>query len=40
MSDKMAFWAERNWAIENAGDFEAYTFSVAGAVGILLSDIW
>ncbi len=36
----MAYWAERNWKIENQIDLDSYTFSVAGAVGLLLSDIW
>ncbi len=40
MSDRMANWAEVNWKINNESDLDAYTFSVAGAVGILLSDLW
>lgn len=36
MADRMAFWAERNWLIESEADLDAYTFSVAGAVGLLL----
>lgn len=40
MSDRMACWAEVNWRIKNEKDLDAYTFSVAGAVGLLLSDIW
>lgn len=40
MSDRMANWAERNFQIETVRDLDAYTFSVAGAVGLLLSDIW
>jgi farnesyl-diphosphate farnesyltransferase len=36
MADRMAFWAERNWKIEDEADLDAYTFSVAGAVGLML----
>ena len=36
----MATWAERNWKCETEKDLDAYTFAVAGAVGLLLSDIW
>jgi len=40
MSDRMAYWAERNWEIKNKKDLDAYTFSVAGAVGLILSELW
>ncbi|MDV3002015.1 MAG: hypothetical protein N5P05_003621 [Chroococcopsis gigantea SAG 12.99] len=40
MADRMAFWAENNWHIRTESDLDRYTFSVAGAVGILLSDLW
>ena len=40
MSDRMAYWAERNWLIDTKQDLDRYTFSVAGAVGLLLSDLW
>lgn len=40
MADRMATWAERNWKCETERDLDAYTFAVAGAVGLLLSDIW
>ncbi len=40
MADRMAYWAERNWQIETEADLNGYTFSVAGAVGLMLSDIW
>jgi farnesyl-diphosphate farnesyltransferase len=40
MADRMAYWAENNWRIEKESDLDAYTFSVAGAVGLLLSDIF
>ncbi|MBD2579253.1 phytoene/squalene synthase family protein [Oscillatoria sp. FACHB-1406] len=40
MSDRMAYWAARNWQVNTEGDLNCYTFSVAGAVGLLLSDLW
>lgn len=40
MADRMAYWAERNWEIHTEADLDRYTFSVAGAVGLLLSDLW
>ncbi len=40
MADRMAYWAERNWKIETEDDLNGYTFSVAGAVGLMLSDLW
>ena len=40
MADRMAYWAENNWKITTKEDLDRYTFSVAGAVGLLLSDLW
>lgn len=40
MADRMAYWAENNWRINTKVDLNQYTFSVAGAVGLLLSDLW
>ena len=40
MADRMAYWADRNWQIKTETDLDRYTFSVAGAVGLLLSDLW
>jgi farnesyl-diphosphate farnesyltransferase len=40
MADRMAYWVERNWLIESEADLNSYTFSVAGAVGLLICDIW
>lgn len=40
MADRMAYWAQNNWYIETVEDLDSYTFSVAGAVGLLLSDLW
>ncbi|WP_017301074.1 squalene/phytoene synthase family protein [Nodosilinea nodulosa] len=40
MADRMAYWAECNWTIYTEADLDRYTFSVAGAVGLMLSDLW
>jgi farnesyl-diphosphate farnesyltransferase len=40
MADRMAYWAENGWAIQTEADLNSYTFSVAGAVGLLICDIW
>ena len=40
MADRMAYWVENNWLIETEADLNSYTFSVAGAVGLLICDIW
>ncbi|NJK99800.1 MAG: phytoene/squalene synthase family protein [Spirulinaceae cyanobacterium RM2_2_10] len=40
MADRMAHWASVNWQIDTESDLDRYTFSVAGAVGLLLSDLW
>ncbi|KAM3099043.1 squalene/phytoene synthase family protein [Phormidesmis sp. 146-35] len=40
MSDRMAHWADCNWKIQTEQDLDRYTFSVAGSVGLLLSDLW
>jgi len=40
MADRRAYWADRNWQIETEADLDRYTFGVAGAVGLLLSDLW
>jgi farnesyl-diphosphate farnesyltransferase len=40
MADRMAYWSGRNWIIRTEADLDCYTFSVAGAVGLMLSDIW
>jgi farnesyl-diphosphate farnesyltransferase len=36
----MAYWAADGWRIDTQADLNRYTFSVAGAVGLLLSDLW
>lgn len=40
MARRMAYWVKRDWRIETRRDLDRYTFSVAGAVGVLLSDLW
>ena len=40
MADRMAFWAERNWRIDDESDLDAYTFTASGAVGLMLCEIW
>ncbi len=40
MAERMAQWAERAWAVQTEADLDRYTFGVAGAVGILLADLW
>lgn len=40
MADRMAYWADCNWTINTEADLNCYTFSVAGAVGLMLSDLW
>ncbi|MBV9390246.1 MAG: phytoene/squalene synthase family protein [Chroococcidiopsidaceae cyanobacterium CP_BM_ER_R8_30] len=40
MADRMAYWASRQWEIHTEAELDRYTFGVAGAVGLLLSDLW
>src|SRR6185312_7722813 len=40
MSGRMAYWVEADWMIRSKRDLDRYTFCVAGAVGVLLSDLW
>lgn len=40
MADRMAHWAATNWKVHTEADLDRYTFGVAGAVGLLLSDLW
>lgn len=40
MAGRMAFWAESDWRIQSEADLNRYTYNVAGAVGLLLSDLW
>ncbi|HEV2126321.1 MAG TPA: phytoene/squalene synthase family protein [Chloroflexota bacterium] len=40
MSDRMAAWSLGGFRVETEADLDRYTFGVAGAVGLLLSDLW
>ncbi|WP_067479344.1 squalene/phytoene synthase family protein [Actinomadura hibisca] len=40
MAYRMADWTASAHTIETESDLDAYTFSVAGAVGLLLSNLW
>jgi farnesyl-diphosphate farnesyltransferase len=40
MAHRMAYWVEHDWKIHTETDLDCYTFSVAGTVGLLLSDLW
>ena len=40
MADRMASWASKRWHVETKADLDHYTFSVAGTVGLMLSDLW
>lgn len=40
MARRMAYWVDCDWRISTKRDLDRYTFSVAGAVGVLLSDLW
>ncbi len=40
MADRMAYWTSQGWAIRTEAELDCYTFGVAGAVGLLLSDLW
>jgi farnesyl-diphosphate farnesyltransferase len=39
MADRMVYWASVNWRIGSQADLDAYTYSVAAAVGLLMCDI-
>jgi farnesyl-diphosphate farnesyltransferase len=39
MADRMAQWALSGWYIQTQADLDRYTFSVAGAVGLLICDL-
>ncbi|MGH2481632.1 MAG: squalene/phytoene synthase family protein, partial [Ktedonobacteraceae bacterium] len=40
MAECMAQWAIDGWTIQNEVDLDRYAFEVAGAVGLLTSDLW
>ncbi|KAB7705622.1 phytoene/squalene synthase family protein [Bacillus aerolatus] len=40
MAKGMADWVTKEWRIKDEKDLDDYTYCVAGAVGVMLSDIW
>jgi farnesyl-diphosphate farnesyltransferase len=40
MAERMARWVADAWNIQTEADLDRYTFAVAGAVGLLLCDLW
>ncbi len=40
MALRMAAWAQADWQVEDEGGLDRYTYGVAGAVGVLLADLW
>lgn len=40
MAEQMGDWTHRNWLIQTEEDLDAYTYSVAGMVGELLTELW
>jgi farnesyl-diphosphate farnesyltransferase len=40
MADRMGHWAANGFKVVTRGDLDRYTYGVAGAVGLLLCDIW
>ena len=40
MAQSMAYWVQNDWQIRTKRDLDCYTFSVAGSVGLLLSNLW
>lgn len=40
MSKQMAEWVENKWHIHTEDDLDRYTYSVAGMVGEMLSELW
>jgi len=40
MAERMAYWVDHRWQIKDEADLDGYTFSVAGAVGLLICDVW
>jgi farnesyl-diphosphate farnesyltransferase len=40
MAERMANWVANDWKIRTESDLDRYTFAVAGAIGLLLCDLW
>src|SRR5436309_5198071 len=39
-AERMAYWVANGWKIRTEADLDHYTFAVAGAIGLLMCDIW
>lgn len=40
MATRMAAWTITGWSVQTQADLDRYTHAVAGAVGLLLADLW
>lgn len=40
MAEGMADWVSKRWRIKTEEDLDQYTFTVAGLVGLLLTELW
>ena len=40
MAERMASWVGEGWRMQTEEDLDRYTYSVAGAAGVLLCDLW
>ncbi|NGN67200.1 squalene/phytoene synthase family protein [Streptomyces sp. A7024] len=40
LADRMADWVEAEFRVRDEADLDRYTFAVASAIGITLSDLW
>jgi farnesyl-diphosphate farnesyltransferase len=40
MADRMAHWVLNGWKVVTEADLNRYTYGVAGAVGLMLCDLW
>ena len=40
MAERMAGWVAEGWHVQAEADLDRYTYSVAGAAGVLLCDLW
>lgn len=40
MAEQMAEWVRKKWVIRTEADLDGYTYSVAGMVGEMLSELW
>ncbi|MGA9174905.1 MAG: phytoene/squalene synthase family protein, partial [Thermoactinomyces sp.] len=40
MAEGMADWVSKGWRMKTEEDLDQYTFTVAGLVGLLLTELW